>query len=107
MSKVKTYLREKPELGFDFKMVSEFLTTRCEIHGSALLGIVVFCKRQMAFAVKEGKQFMVERCNAKDNAYLVTWTTEEEQIFHPIQIIQYQNSFEFSCKLWECIAKVI
>lgn len=107
MSERNIYLREKPELGFDFKMVSEFLATRCRIHGSLLLGSMIFCKRQMAFAVKEGKQFMVERCNAKDHTYLVSWTVETEQIFHPIQIVQYQNAFEFSCRLWECIAKVI
>lgn len=107
MAERSIYLREKPELGFDFKMVSEFLATRCKIHGSLLLGSMIFCKRQMAFAVKEGIQFMVERCNAKDHTYLVSWTVESEETFHPIQIIHYQNAFEFSCRLWECIAKVI
>lgn len=107
MSEIEKYLREKPELGFDFKMVTEFLATRCKIHGSLLLGAMVFCKRQYAFMVNQDYQFFVEKCNGNDNSYLISWTKASEEIFHPISIIQYQNSFEFATRLWGCVSKVI
>lgn len=108
----ETYIRQKPKLGIDIeqiKMLAEFLAKRCSMHGVEYLGGILFCKTHYNFMIHAHNadyQFILEKCNGNDNKFLLSYSLAEEQDFHPIQLLQYQNCFELSTDIWKWISTI-